>query len=305
MIFDGFGVEYDFMTLEQLRIFVAVAERRHMTRAAEALNITQSAASAAVAALEMRHGVALFDRVGRGLALSEAGRVFLPEARGVLARAESAVQALDDLTGLRRGRLRIAASQTAASYWLPPRMAAFARAYPLVTLTLKVGNTHHVADWLVEGLADLGFVEGAVDHTLLTHAPVGSDQLSLYAAPGHPLIRAAPVTPTDLASALWIMREPGSGTRSEFEVKLTALGLDPAALNVLLELPSNEAVLAAVASGGALTAVSDLAAAPHIAAGRLQRLAFEGVTRRFDSLAHRHRARSRASEAFLTLCEFG
>jgi len=293
------------MTLEQLRIFVAVAERGHMTRAAEALNITQSAASAAVAALEARHGVALFDRVGRGLALSEAGRVFLPEAQGVLARAESAAQALDDLTGLKRGRLRLAASQTVASYWLPPRMAAFARAYPAVMLSLTVGNTHHVADWVVEGLADLGFVEGAVDHALLTHAPIAGDRLSLYAAPDHPLTRAAAVTPTDLAAALWVMREPGSGTRSEFEAKLIALGLDPGRLNILLELPSNEAMLAAVASGGALTAVSDLAAAPHVAAGRLARLAFEGVARRFDRLTHRDRAPSRAVGAFLTACEIG
>ena len=87
------------MTLEQLRIFVAVAERLHMTRAAEALHLTQSAASAAVAALEARYGAKLFDRVGRGLALSDAGAAFLPEAQAVLARAEAAAQALDDLAG--------------------------------------------------------------------------------------------------------------------------------------------------------------------------------------------------------------
>ena len=77
------------MTLEQLRIFIAVAERQHMTRAAEALHLTQSAASAGVAALEARYGARLFDRVGRGLVLSEAGRVFLPEAKAVLAAAAS------------------------------------------------------------------------------------------------------------------------------------------------------------------------------------------------------------------------
>ena len=77
------------MTLEQLRIFVAVAERLHMTRAAEALNLTQSAVSAAVAALEARHGTQLFDRVGRGLALNAAGAAFLPEARAVLAQRPS------------------------------------------------------------------------------------------------------------------------------------------------------------------------------------------------------------------------
>ena len=85
------------MTLEQLRVFVAVAERLHMTRAAEALGLTQPAASASIAALETDVATRLFDRVGRGLALTEAGRLLLPEARAVLARLGQAAQVLDDL----------------------------------------------------------------------------------------------------------------------------------------------------------------------------------------------------------------
>ena len=104
------------MTLEQLRIFVTVAETLNMTRAAEALHLAQPSVSAAVAALESRHGLRLFDRVGRGLELSAAGRTFLPEARAVLAAAQDAARALDDLAGLRRGTLALAASQTVATY---------------------------------------------------------------------------------------------------------------------------------------------------------------------------------------------
>eukprot|EP01031_Cornospumella_fuschlensis_P014640 gene14640-17887_t len=96
------------MTLDQLRIFVAVAERLHMTRAAEAMNVTQSAASAAIAALETQHDVRLFDRIGRGLALTEAGKAFLPEAKAVLSRATIATACLNDLSNLRRGTLAIA-----------------------------------------------------------------------------------------------------------------------------------------------------------------------------------------------------
>jgi DNA-binding transcriptional LysR family regulator len=129
------------MTLEQLRIFVEVAQSLNMTRAAQALNLTQPSVSAAIAALEGRHGLRLFDRVGRSIELSEAGRAFLPEARGVLARAREAAQALDDLAGLRRGHLRIAASQTVATYWLPARMARFAQRHPGITLALTLGNT--------------------------------------------------------------------------------------------------------------------------------------------------------------------
>ena len=108
------------MTLEQLRIFIAVAERQHMTEAALALNLTQSATSAAIAALEERHGIRLFDRIGRRIELTELGRAFLPEARAVIARADEAAGLLGASAGLMRGRLRLAASQTAANYWLPP-----------------------------------------------------------------------------------------------------------------------------------------------------------------------------------------
>src|SRR6202051_5177209 len=114
------------MTLEQLRIFIAVAEKQHVTQAARVLNLTQSATSAAIAALETRYGIKLFDRVGRGIVLTQTGRDFLNEAREVVARAEAAAQVLDDLAGLKRRSLTVAASQTVANYcqtvanyWLP------------------------------------------------------------------------------------------------------------------------------------------------------------------------------------------
>src|SRR5215468_5034327 len=124
------------MTLEQLRIFEAVADREHVTRAAEALNLTQSAVSAAIAALENRHAVALFSRVGRRVELTDAGRLFLDEARAVLARARAAELALSEIAGLERGALTIYASQTIASYWLPPRLVSFRRAHPRITINL-------------------------------------------------------------------------------------------------------------------------------------------------------------------------
>ncbi|MDE8345479.1 MAG: LysR family transcriptional regulator, partial [Acidocella sp.] len=102
------------MTLEQLRIFAAVAERQHITRAAAALNLTQAAVSASIAALETQHDVKLFDRVGRNIALTETGRLFLEEARGVLARAAAAETALRDYAA-RRDFTRTAEPQGVAA----------------------------------------------------------------------------------------------------------------------------------------------------------------------------------------------
>ena len=118
------------MTLEQLRIFAAVADKQHVTQASRELHLTQSATSAAIAALEERYGVKLFDRVGRGIVLTHTGRTFLAEARAVLARAHAAEQVLRDLAGLKMGRLVIGVSQTVANYWLPSRLQAFQAAYP-------------------------------------------------------------------------------------------------------------------------------------------------------------------------------
>jgi DNA-binding transcriptional LysR family regulator len=152
------------MTLEQLRIFVAVAERQHVTQAARTLNLAQSAASHAIAALEARHDTRLFDRIGRHIELTEAGRVFLAEARAVLARAEVAELALSEFGGLKRGTLAVQASQTIASYWLPQRLVAFRRAFPQIGIRLSIGNTTQVAEAVETGTAELGFVEGAVEN---------------------------------------------------------------------------------------------------------------------------------------------
>ncbi|QRY68007.1 LysR family transcriptional regulator [Ensifer sp. PDNC004] len=288
------------MTLDQLKIFVAVAERLHMTKAAEAMNVTQSAASAAIAALETQHDVRLFDRVGRGLTLTDAGKIFLPEAKAVLARAAAATACLRDLSELRRGELSIAASQTVASYWLPSRLARFTHDYPQVDVKLTVRNTAVVAEAVEEGTAQLGFVEGRVDGAKLDHRRVAVDRIAVYAAPGHAFVGAA-VNLEMLLSARWVLREEGSGTRAMFLQSMNDHGADVDRLRIELELPSNEAVLTAVESGPFVTAVSRLAAQPFVDSGRLVELPFELAERSFELLTHRERQFSRAARAFVEL----
>ena len=289
------------MTLDQLRVFVAVAERQHVTRAARALNLAQSAASSAIAALEARFATKLFNRVGRGIELTEAGRLFLAEAKAVLARAEAAELALAEIGGLKRGTLSVQASQTIASYWLPRHLVAFRRAHPGIDIRLSVGNTAQVAAAVHEGQAELGFVEGAVNDPELSSATVAHDQLVLVVGPEHPWGRVGSVAPRDLTASEWVLREPGSGTRSAFEAALEGFGLALAALNVALELPSNEAVRAAVEAGMGATVISASVAAPSVEAGLLHRVGFALPDRAFHVLRHRERYRSRAADALLDL----
>ena len=287
------------MTLDQLRIFVAVAERQHVTRAAQALNLAQSAASAAIATLEARHGTKLFNRVGRRIELTEAGTVFLAEARAVLARAEAAELTLAELGGLRRGTLSVQASQTIASYWLPRHLVAFRRAYPAIDIRLAVGNTAQVAASVHDGAAELGFVEGAVQDALLDSATVAHDQLVLVVGPDHAWAGRAQVAFSDLAGAEWVLREPGSGTRSAFEAALAAASVVP--LTVALELPSNEAVRAAVEAGMGATVISASVAAPSLETGLLVRVGLDLPERDFRVVRHRERYRSNAADALLAL----
>ena len=287
------------MTLEQLRIFVAVAERQHVTAAARALNLTQSAVSNALAAFEERHAIHLFDRVGRGVVLNENGRVFLGEAQAVLARARLAETALSDLGGLRRGRLAVFASQTIAGYWLPERLVRFHERHPAVELDVQVGNTREVAQAVLDGAAELGFVEGELDHPSLEQQEVGQDRLVMLVHPSHAWARGKGLLGHDLSLAAWVMRERGSGTRSSLEAALAAAGCDPSALSVAMTLPSNEAVLSAVQAGAGVTALSEHVARSALAAGQLATARFKLPERSFHMLRHRDRYGSRAADALV------
>jgi DNA-binding transcriptional LysR family regulator len=289
------------MTLEQLRIFVAVAEHEHVTQAARHLSLTQSATSAAVAALESRYATKLFDRIGRRIALTDAGRLFLIEARAVLARSTAAETVLADLAGLTRGHLSLAASQTVGNYWLPKLMHRFQVSYPGIELKLSLGNTETVAAEVHEGLADIGFIEGEIDDPALTVRHVAEDRLVLVVAPDHAWARAEPQSARDFAAARWICREPGSGTRAVLEAALPALGMERSQLHIALELPSNEAVCAAVEAGAGVTIFSRLVAERALKAGSLIAVAADLPKRNFSILRHKERYVTQVSAAFYDL----
>lgn len=293
------------MTLEQLRIFVAVAERQHVTQAARALNLAQSAASHAITALEARHDVKLFDRIGRRIELTEAGRAFLVEARTILAQVDHAELALGEFGGLARGTLTVHASQTIASYWLPRHLVAFRRAYPRIDIRLHIGNTTQAAEAVETGAAELGFVEGIVESPLLASTPVARDQLVLVVGLQHPWAETDKSPPIDLKQSEWVLREPGSGTRAALEQALTRLGIALPDLNVAMELPSNEAVRAAVEAGLGATVLSASVAAPSIEAGLLHQVDFRLPDRAFHVLQHTQRHRSRIADALLTVIRGG
>lgn len=289
------------MTLDQLRIFAAVAEREHVTRAAETLGLTQSAVSAAIHALEARHDIVLFNRVGRRIELTQEGRMFLEHARTILRTAADAEQSLLELRGLKRGVIDMHASQTVGAYWLPDRLARFHAAHPNINVRLSLGNTDQVAEAVIAGRAEIGFVEGVIDQPDLITEQIDLDRLVVVAGRSHPLARLRQLGLKQLTQAQWILRERGSGTRSVFEHALMQLGLSPQALNVVIELPSNEAIRAVVEAGMGLTAISRFVVESALRSKSLISLKFAPIERPFTLITHPERKATYAANAFIEM----
>jgi len=223
----------------------------------------------------------------------------------VLARTEAAELVLSELGGLKRGTLLVQASQTISSYWLPRHLVAFRRAHPGIDIRLTVGNTTQVAHAIHEGLAELGFVEGAVENPVLEIRTVARDQLVIVVGNEHPWADCGAIEPGRLVESDWVLREAGSGTRSVFEAALEGLGVPPSSLRVVLDLPSNESVRAAVEAGMGATAISASAAAPSIEAGLLHQVKLALPEREFNVLRHTERYRSQAADALLAIIAAG
>ncbi|MFE6600608.1 LysR family transcriptional regulator [Streptomyces albidoflavus] len=258
--------------LGSLQLLLAVARLGSLGRAAEELGISQPAASGRVRAMERDLGLALVDRSPRGSRLTPAGALVTDWAGRVVeasAAFDAGVQALRDR---RDARLRVAASLTIAEYLLPGWLIALRPLRPATAVSLRAGNSEAVAALLLDGEADLGFVEGPAVPTGLDAVTVARDRLVVVTAPGHPWTRrTAPLDAAELSGRPLILREEGSGTRQVLAEAVGGLAAP------LLELASTTALKAAVASGAGPAVLSELAVSDELAAGRLVKIPVEGV----------------------------
>jgi LysR family transcriptional regulator, transcriptional activator of the cysJI operon len=237
------------MNLHLLRIFCAVAEQRSFSRAARTLFISQPAVSKAVRELEHQLDLPLIERGAggaRGVRLTESGQALLDHARGIFALERAASDEVRARVGLKRGRLMVGASTTIAGYWLPPYAAEFARQYPSIQLQVRVGNTQAIAQALVGCEIDLALVEGAIDDPRIDAAHWRDDELQIIAHARAPLARRRRPKPEELNAQLWLVREPGSGTREVTDRIMRAHRIEP---ERTVEYASNEGIARAVAAG--------------------------------------------------------
>jgi len=289
------------ITLGQLRIFCVVAEQENMTGAARLLGLKQPGVSGAISSLEERCGIALFDRIGRSIRLTDAGRVFLEEAKDILSRVDAAERVLDELKQIKRGTLRVLASHTVGSCWLPMRLIEYRRIYPKVRVQTRIDNTANVVKLLLDGEASIGFVDGDVSEPALDQKDVAVDELVVVVGPRHPWAKKKFFDPNELSRGRWVLREEGSGTRAAFEAALGYFGVQPRDLNVALEIPSDHAICTAVENGLGATALSALVVREIIAAGRLVPVPIQLPKRTFKMLSHRDRTLGCLANSFVEL----
>ncbi len=289
------------LNLNLLRIYRVVLDQGSFSRAAETLSITQSAVSRAVQELERQLGMPLLERRARGVVPTEAGALLGEHARRIFAHEQVALEALNELRDLRRGRLSIGASSTIGIYLLPSMLGEYHRLYPGIELFLDIGNTQQVMEHLRSYRIEVAYVEGPVasdEHVQIV--PWRDDELVVIAAPDHPLAQRTDLVAADLVAMPFVLREPGSGTREVMEQALAARGI---AVRTVMELGSTEAVKQAVSAGLGLSIVSWATIQMELDSARLVALDVADLSiRRQLSRAHvRDRPQSRALQEWLKL----
>jgi DNA-binding transcriptional LysR family regulator len=262
------------MNLNHLAVFHAVAQTGSMTLGAERLDVSQPAVSKQVRELERAFGVHLFDRVGRRVRLSQAGQLLADYARLLFALTREAEEAVADLRAIGRGKLVIGASTTIGTYLLPSVVAEFWRRHPKIELLVEIENTELIHRRLAAHELDVGLIEGIVEDEDLEATVLCCDELVVIASAGHRLAGKTRVSLSALQEEVFIMREPGSGTRAVEERALERLKLP---VRVAMALGSTEAIKRVVSEGVGLAVVSRLSVQSEVAAGSLAVLPVAGL----------------------------
>ena len=293
------------MNLHQIKIFVAIADKGSFSAAAEAIALTQSTVSQHMASLEEEVGIPLFDRQGRGIALTSGGILFLRHARRILNESDALFQAMNGFKGLEQADLLVGASNIPANYLIPPLLATLREKHPGISLTMLTGDTAEVLKLLEGAEIELGLVGSRTPRKEISFEPLLNDPLVLVVAAPHPWARKKQITIDDLFGHPLIMRESGSGSGQSLDSALRKVGRNPADLHIAARLGSNEAVLQAVASGCGGAFVSELSVRHWKQSEQLCRIDIDEfvVERKIWLATLKGRTPSPAAEAFAHLLQ--
>lgn len=286
-------------SLRQLEIFVAISRTESVSRASEALSLSQSATSTALSELERQFDLQLFDRVGKSLRINETGQQLLPRAVELLDRAKEIENLLQGHAGF--GHMKIGATLTVGNYLATILVARFLQEHPESRIVLQVHNTSTIVQQISNHELDLGLIEGDCNHPDIAVQPWIADELVVFSAPNHPLASQRNVSIEQLLQEDWILREKGSGTRETFD---RAFHSHHSKLKIRLELEHTEAIKRAVESGLGIGCISRLALKDAFRRGSLVPIATPSLdlSRFFYFLWHKQKYQTTGIREFLDLC---
>jgi len=289
------------MADRRLKVFHSVARLLSFTKAAESLHMTQPAVTFQVRQLEEQFNTRLFDRTHNRISLTEAGRAVHNYASRIFELYDEMDNAVREITGDVSGVLIIGASTTISEYMLPALLGEFKRAYPDVSLRLKVGNSDAIVSMVESNVIDLGVVEAPVVNRHLSVELCREDQLVAIVPPGHPLSKHEQISAKKILKYPYISREEGSGTRDVFVEYLQQQGFDENQLDIIMELGSPEAIKGAVEAGIGVTVMSRTTLHKELALGSLKAIAFDPpLVRPFSFVHQRQKFRQRAMDELLS-----
>ncbi|WP_229106836.1 LysR substrate-binding domain-containing protein [Paenibacillus sp. 1001270B_150601_E10] len=257
------------LDFELLKMFITVAEQRHFSRAADILHLTQPTVSMRIRQLEEQIGVTLFERSPKRVELTPAGHIMLKHARDSVQSMEQALQDVERLSKEVTGELTIGASFTIGEYLLPYWIATFSELFPNVQIRVSIKNTNDIVQDVYDHLLDGGFVEGRVRRKDMQIKRFAEDDLVLVAGTTHPLAIYSTVQLEQLGRETWIVREPGSGTRSYSDQFMEQHDLE---ITKLFEFGSNQGVKEAVRAGLGLAILSKHVVSRELESGELRAL---------------------------------
>ena len=286
------------MDLATLNAFIAIAELGSFSEAAERLHLTQPAVSKRIASLEQQLNVRLFDRLGREVSLTEAGRALLPRAYQILNVLDDTRRALTNLNGEISGRLTLATSHHIGLHRLPPLLRAFTRAHPQVALDIQFLDSEVAYEEVLHGRAELAVITLAPETREPVHAvAVWDDPLDFVAAPEHPLARSQVISLADVAHHPAVF--PGGNTFTHHIVRrlFEAQGLTP---NIAMSTNYLETIKMMVSIGLAWSVLPRTMLDDQVA-----RLPLPGIqlTRQLGYISHTERTLSNAARAFMNLLD--
>lgn len=239
-------------TLHQLKVFEAAARHGSFTRAAEELFLTQPTISMQIKQLTKSVGLPLFEQVGKRLYLTQAGRELFATCRQIFETMDKFQMTIANLKGLKQGQLKLAVITT-AKYIIPRLLGPFCQLYPGIDISLQVTNHELILDRMMNNLDDIYIMSQIPDHFDVNFQPFLENPLVVFAPANHPLAKEKNIPIERLGEERFIMREPGSGTRSAVQTLFEKHGVK---VKVKLELGSNEAIKQAIAGGLGISVLS-------------------------------------------------